>query len=186
MVKNNEMSYNMLNRKGKLLFDVWYNKIERFSQLLKVFNGKDVALFNYEGELMGKWWYHISLYEYNVSDGLKGIHGGIARDIDQDKKYIIGVNGNVLSEVPKDYFVTDMFYIKSADRYVIDLYQYASNYTYLNVLNSDGTFVFDEVLVVAPGQTYQDNVIECYTLNRENRKEYNIDTTTGEIIEVEG
>ena len=186
MVKNNEQSYNMLNRKGNLLFDEWYNKIERFSRFLKIFNGKNVALFNYEGELMGKWWYHISLYEYNTSDGLKEIHGGIARDIDQEKKYIIGVNGNVLSEVPKDYFITDMFYIKNADRYIIDLYQFGSNYTYLNVLNSDGTFVFDEVLVMSSYQPHNNNVIECYTLNRQNIKEYEIDTTTGEIMEVEG
>lgn len=191
MVKNNEMSYNMLNRKGNLLFDVWYNKIEQFSRFLKVFNGKEVALFNYEGELMGKWWYNISLYCYSDSDGLKEIHGGLARDTDQEKKYIIGVNGNVLSEVPKNYYVSDIFYIKSADRYIIYLYKPSSNYTYLNVLNSDGTFVFDEVLVAVLNRPYtlahpyRDNVIECYTLNRENRKEYDIDKTTGEITEVE-
>lgn len=186
MVKNNEMCYNMLNRKGKLLFDEWYNKIERFSQVLKVFNGKSMALFNYEGELMGKWWYNISLFEYYVSDGIKGFSGGIAHDIHQEKKYIIGVNGNILSEIPKNYTITDIFYIKNADRYIIYLYKYASDYTYLNVLNSDGTFVFDEVLVAASRQSHNDNVIECYTLNRQNRKEYDIDTTTGEIIEVEG
>jgi hypothetical protein len=135
---------------------------------------------------MGKWWYNISLFEYYVSDGLKGISGGIAHDIHQEKKYIIGVNGNILSEIPKNYTITDIFYIKNADRYIIYLYKYASNYTYLNILNSDGTFVFDEVLVAASHQPHDNNVIECYTLNRQNRKEYDIDTTTGEIIEVEG
>ena len=91
-----------------------------------------------------------------------------------------------MSEVPKDYSVTDMFYIKSADRYIIYLYKYGSYETYLNVLNSDGTSVFDEVLVMSSYQPHNNNVIGCYTLNRRNRKEYDIDKTTGEIIEVEG
>jgi hypothetical protein len=182
----------MLNKKGNLLFDVWCHKLEQFPQVLKVFNGNKSALFNYEGELMGKWWDAITLYDdnNNVSGGLNDIHGGVAQDMQQNKKYIIGVNGNVLAETPENYFVCDMLYIKNADRYIIYFHSYTSYNTYLNVLNSDGTFVFDEALVAALDRPYtldkpyRDNVIECYT--QRGRKEYDINKITGEIIEVEG
>lgn len=167
--------WNFINTKGEVLFDEWMISLIQYENVLLLHGSQKSALADFNGEILSGWWDYLTVFcgEY-VHENFSKAQAVVALS-PQEERYVLNVKGEIVGRCPRG--LRNILLIEKTGQYIILYVDNGHRDLLVNILNPDGTYVFENPLKRTLNQD-DPNIIKCLDQNQE---EVTIVKKTGEI-----